>query len=93
MFIIRNVFVAKPGQARKLAAMFKQVTPHLTNARVLTDFTGGFNRVIMEHEEKDLAGLEARMKEYASDPQWKEAMKGYTDLWTEGSREIFQTFE
>jgi len=93
MLIVRNVFNAKPGQAGKLAAMFKQVRPHLTNARILTDYTGGFNRVILEHEEKDLASVEARLKEYAANPDWKTAMKGYTDLWTEGSREILQVVE
>ena len=93
MFVVREVFTAKPGQARKLAAIFKQIKPHLVNARILTDFTGGFNRVILEHDEKDLAGMEARMKEYASNPEWKEVMKGYTELWTEGSREILQVYE
>ena len=57
---------------------------------MLTDLTGDFNRVILEHEAESLAGFEASMKDYATNPAFREKMKGYTDLWITGSREILQ---
>jgi len=52
--------------------------------------TGKFNRVILETEAENLADLETRMKEYASNPQWKTKMAGYTDLWISGGREVLR---
>ena len=47
MIIVRNSFIAKPGQASKLAAQLKDMAAagKLPNHRVLTDMTGEFNRV------------------------------------------------
>jgi hypothetical protein len=92
MIIIREFFVARPGQAGKLAAMLKDVATAASpgKARVMTDLTGRFNRVIMETEAESMAEFEERMKEYMSNPAWKDKMKGYTDLWTTGGREILR---
>jgi hypothetical protein len=92
MLIVRNTFTAKPGQAGKLAAQLKDGTTAagLTNVRVLTDVTGDFNCVVMEHEVANLGEFEARMKEYGSNSVLREKMKGYTELWNTGSRQIFQ---
>jgi hypothetical protein len=92
VIIIREFFIARPGQAGKLAAMLKDVTTTVApgKSRVMTDVTGRFNRVIMETEADSLAEFEERMKEYMSNPAWKAKMKGYTDLWTTGGREILQ---
>jgi hypothetical protein len=50
MFVIRNTFVAKPGSASKLAAQLKEAVAafQMPGARVMTDITGDFNRVIMD---------------------------------------------
>jgi hypothetical protein len=90
MFIVRNSFVAKPGQAGKLAAQLKTVAVMLPNARVLTDMTGDFNRVIMEYEVEKVADFEARLQQYMTDPEVRSRMQGYTDLWLTGSREILR---
>jgi len=90
MMIVRNSFVAKPGQASKLAAMLKEVSAMLSNGRVLTDVTGDFNRVVMEYEAQNVAEFETRMQQYATDPQVRSKMQGYTDLWITGSREILK---
>ena len=52
MIIVRNSFIAKPGQAGKLAIQLKDMANagNLRNVRVMTDVTGDFNHVIMEHE-------------------------------------------
>ncbi|MBI5086894.1 MAG: hypothetical protein HZB13_20140 [Acidobacteria bacterium] len=92
MIIVRNCFVAKPGQASRLAAQIKEAAAasSMTSYRVLTDLTGEFNRVVLEYEVENLAGFEARMKEYMTNDVFREKMKGYTDLWQTGSREIMQ---
>jgi hypothetical protein len=92
MIIVRNSFIAKPGQAGKLAAQLKEMAAagKLPNHRVLTDVTGEFNRVVMEYEVESVLGFEETFKKYSSDPQIREKAKGYTDLWTTGSRELFR---
>ena len=92
MIIVRNCFVAKPGQASKLAAQLKDAASfvQLTGFRVLTDLTGDFNRVVLEYEAQHLGEFEQRMKEYATNEYFRDKLKGYTDLWVTGSREILQ---
>lgn len=92
MIVVRHCFVAKPGHGSKLAALIKEAVPvsKLVNPRVLTDLTGDFNRVILEHEADSLGGFEASLKDYATNKAFQEKMKGYTDLWLTGSREILQ---
>lgn len=92
MMIVRNVFVAKPGMASKLAQLVKSAgqAASFPNFRVLTDVTGEFNRVVLEYEIDSIAGFEERMKEYATNEALRDAMKGYTELYQTGSREILQ---
>ena len=93
MIVVRNSFVAKPGNASKLAAQLKDAAsavPGLARHRVLTDLTGDFNRVILEYEAENVGEFEARMKDYATNEAFRAKMKGYTDLYITGSREIFQ---
>ena len=92
MIVVRNTFVAKPGMAGKLAAQLKEgaVAGKLSGVRVMTDLAGGFNTVVMEHEAASLTEFEGKLREYMSSAEMRDKMKGYTDLWTTGSREIFQ---
>lgn len=92
MIVVRNTFTAKPGQATKLAAQVKEVAVagNLRNHRVLTDVTGEFNQVVMEHEVQSLAEFEELFKTYTTDPQVREKTKGYTELWMTGRRELFR---
>jgi hypothetical protein len=92
MLVVRNCFVAKPGNASKLAAQLKEAaaTAGIPRHRVLTDLTGEFNRVILEYEAENVGEFEARMKDYATNPAFRDKMKGYTDLWITGSRKILQ---
>ena len=92
MIVVRECFVAKPGNASKLAAQFKDAATAaaMQRYRVLTDLTGDFNRVILEHEVDNLGDLETEMKDYRTNEALREKLKGYTELYITGTREIFQ---
>ena len=92
MFVIRNTFVAKPGCASKLAAQLKEAVAafQMPGARVMSDVTGDFNRVIMEHTAESLSEFEKRMQEVMGSPMYRERMAGYTELWITGTREILR---
>jgi hypothetical protein len=92
MIVIREVFIAKPGMAGKMAKMMKSVMQELPNfrGRVLTDMTGQFNKVVLETELDNLAAFEQRMKEYAQNTEFRDKMSGYTEMYTTGKRDIFQ---
>jgi hypothetical protein len=92
MIVIREVFVAKPGMAGKMAKMMKSVMQGMANfqGRVLTDMTGQFNRVVLETELDNLSAFEQRMKDYAQNASLREKMSGYAEMYKTGKREIFQ---
>lgn len=98
MLVVREVFYAKPGQASKLAKLMREVMNAVYpngNIRIMTDYISEFNKVVMETELRDLAAFDARMAEYrtnASD-ELKAKMAGYTELYNEGRREVYQVVE
>ena len=100
MIIIREVFTAKPGQASKLAKLFKKVFSGDTTARVMTDMVGNYNTVVIEVQANSLAEFEKEMEERKSgkpdpkmDPKVAEEMSKYTEMYMTGRREIFQIVE
>ena len=100
MLIIREVFTAKPGQASKLAKLFKKAFGEEPNSRVMTDMVGNYNTVVVEVQVKSLAEFEKQMEEYKSgkpdpkmDPEVAEEMSKYTEMYVTGRREIFQIIE
>jgi hypothetical protein len=93
MIIVRNVFIAKPGNASKLAAQFKTASGAFKGgkARVLTDLTGDSNKVVLEIEVESVSQWESTMKDYQTNDAIRDAMKGYTDLYITAHRELLQT--
>jgi hypothetical protein len=93
MIVVRNVFIAKPGQASRLAAQFKSAAAaaEIPRHRVLTDLTGDCNRVVFEHEVESVSEFEAQMKEYGTGEAMRTGLKGYTDLYVKAHRELLQT--
>lgn len=59
---------------------------------IMTDMTAQFNRVIMVSQYENLTAYEKSWKDYQKDEEtmkkMKEIMKGYTDMYLTGSREI-----
>ena len=92
MYVVRNRFTAKPGMASKLAKLLKEVMTDESRpkARIMTDYAGPMNTVIMEFEVASLAEFEKMLQEYGERPEWRERMKGYTELYLSGDREIYR---
>lgn len=91
MIVIRETFVTKPGMASKLARLMADVMKGSADrVRVMTDLIGTFNNVVVETEVENLAAFEKRMLDYQSNPEIRTKIAGYTDLYLEGKREIFQ---
>jgi hypothetical protein len=92
MIVVRNSFIAKPGKAGRLATHLKEMAAlgGLRNARVMTDFVGNFNTVVMEHEVESVSDFEALLARYGSDPQMHEKAGAYLELWETGKRELFR---
>ncbi|RPI02462.1 MAG: hypothetical protein EHM64_13935 [Ignavibacteriae bacterium] len=100
MLIVREVFTAKPGQASKLAKLYKKAFASDPNSRVMTDMIGAYNTVVVEVETMNLAEFEKQMEEHKSgtpdpqmDPKLAEEMSKYTEMYISGRREIFQIVE
>lgn len=97
MIIVHDIFVCKPGNASKMAKMFKEMmakNKELVN--IMTDMTGQYNRVIMVTKYDSMAAYEKSFKQYMNPTKemkkMMEKMAGYTDLYLTGSREIYRTW-
>lgn len=97
MIIVHDIFVCKPGNASKLAKLFKEVMGNDKEfVNVLTDMTGGYNRVIMVSQYDNLTAYDKSWEEMSKDEEkmkkMKEKMAGYTDMYLTGSREIYRVW-
>ena len=97
MIIVHETFVAKPGNASKLAKMFKEaMTGNEEFVNIMTDMTGQFNRVIMVSKYSNLTAYEESWEKLKQDTEamkkMSEKMAGYQDMYLSGSREIFQVW-
>jgi heme-degrading monooxygenase HmoA len=95
MIIVHDIFICKPGQASKMAKLFKELmadNKELVN--ILTDMTGEFNKVVMVTKYDSLAAYEQNFQKFMQNSEemkkMKEKMQGYHDMYLTGSREIFQ---
>lgn len=97
MIVVHDIFVCKPGNASKLAKLFKEVMNDQKDFKtVMTDMTGQYNRVIMVSEFDNLTGYEKSWEEQKNNEEltkkMKEKMSGYHELYLTGSREIYQVW-
>jgi hypothetical protein len=97
MIIVHDIFICKPGNASKLAKLFKEVmgnNPETVN--IMTDMTGQFNKVVAVSKYDSLTAYEESWEKYKQDSEemkkMNEAMKGWHDMYLTGSREIFQVW-
>jgi heme-degrading monooxygenase HmoA len=97
MIIVHDIFICKPGNASKLAKMFKEaMTGNNELINVMTDMTGQFNKVVMVTKYDSLTAYEQSWEKYKQESEamkkMTEIMKGYQDMYLTGSREIYQVW-
>lgn len=97
MIIVHDIFVCKPGNASKLAKLFKEVmSDNKEFVKVMTDMTGQYNRVIMVSEFDNLAAYEKSWDDLTKNEEamkkMQEKMAGYHDMYLTGCREIYRTW-
>src|SRR5215216_4842363 len=97
MIIVHDIFICKPGNASKMAKLFKEVmVDNKEFVNILTDMTGQYNRVIMVSKFDDLTAYEKSWEEYQKNEEamkkMKEKMAGYHELYLTGSREIYKVW-
>ena len=96
MIIVHDIFICKPGNASKLAKLFKEVMTNDELEYIMTDLSGPYNKVVMVSKYDSLAAFEQNWEKYSQNTEemkkMTEKMKGYTDMYLTGSREIFQVW-
>ena len=76
MIIVHDIFVCKPGQASKMAKLFKEImTGKEEFVNILTDMTGEFNRVVMVSKYDSLTAYEQNFKNYSQNSDEMKKMK------------------
>jgi heme-degrading monooxygenase HmoA len=97
MIIVHDIFICKPGNASKLAKMFKEVmTGNSELVNIMTDMTGQYNRVVMVTKYDSLTAYEKSWEKYKENTEemkkMQEKMAGYHEMYLSGSREIYQVW-
>jgi heme-degrading monooxygenase HmoA len=82
MIIVHDTFICKPGNASKMAKLFKEVMdgqPEMLH--IMTDMTGQYNRVIMVSKYDSLTAYEQSWEKYKENTEemkkMQEKMAGY----------------
>ena len=97
MISVHNTFVCKPGNASKVAKLFKEWADSRKeqNLTVMTDMTGPWHRVIMTESYPSLAAYEEEQKNMGQSPEDQAMMEKFKDMnemYVSGSREIFKVW-
>ena len=97
MIIVHDTFICKPGNASKVAKMFKQAMAGSEDLlHIMTDMTGQYNKVIMVSKYENLTAYEQSWEKYKQETdamkKMNEMMAGYQDMYLTGSREIYQVW-
>jgi len=97
MINVHDIFICKPGNASKLAKIFKEVMAgnnELVN--IMTDMSGQFNKVVVVTKYDNLTAYEESWKKYEQNTEemkrMQEKMSGFHDMYLTGSREIYRVW-
>ena len=96
MIIVHDIFVCKPGNASKVAKLFKETVGKEEGVVIMTDMTGQWHRVIMSSVYENLTDYEEKTKKMMADTAKNRKMnkkfKGMNDMYLSGSREIYKVW-
>ena len=76
MIIIHDIFICKPGNASKLAKLFKEVmagNSELVN--IMTDMSGQYNKVVMVSKYESLTAYEQSWEKYKENTEEMKKMQ------------------
>ena len=95
MIVVHDIFICKPGNASKIAKLFKEWTEVATekNTTVMTDMTGQYHRVIVAATFNSLADYEEKMKTMGQSEEEKKMMEKFSnmnEMYVSGERQIFK---
>ena len=95
MIIVHDIFICKPGNASKIAKLFKEWADVVSkkNVQVMTDMTGQYHRVIIASSFENLSAYEEEQKTMGQTPEEQKVMEKFKDMnemYVSGSREIFK---
>lgn len=97
MIIVHDTFICKPGNASKMAKLFKEVMGNSKETlHIMTDMTGQWHRVIMVSQFESLTAYERSWEKYMEDTEENkkmgEKMKDINEMYVSGNREIFKVW-
>jgi len=97
MIIVHDTFICKPGNASKVAKLFKEVMANEPEMlHIMTDMTGQWHRVIVASTHDSLAAYEESFKKMMADTpenrSMNEKFKDVNDMYVSGSREIYKVW-
>jgi len=99
MIIVHDIFVCKPGNASKIAKLFREWTDikPKKNTNVMTDMTGQYHRVIIATNYDSLVSYEEETKhmmenQTAEEKAMMDKFKDMNDMYVSGSREIYKVW-
>lgn len=95
MYVVRDVFNAKPGKAKNLVEIFKNTSPHIesigaSNIRILTDTVSNYWTVVWEFQVDSVNDYFNMLNNKDNAAKVGAAMQGYMDFIQGGHREIFK---
>src|SRR5262245_46392066 len=95
MYIVRDIFNLKYGHFRAVKALMEEarkndMMPDAKNSRMLSDFTGGAYRFIMEISYDSLSDFEKELSKDMSKPEFQDWYKKFTEHVDSGHREILK---
>ena len=95
MYLIREVFKARPGKAKDLVKMLKAAASHfaktqeIQNMKVLTDSVGPYWTVVVESETENIGNFFTNLRSATMSNEIKEIMNDYMSCIEGGRREVY----
>jgi heme-degrading monooxygenase HmoA len=97
MIIVHDSFICKPGNASKIAKLFKEVMSAESETEyILTDMTGPYNKVMIVSKYESLSAYEKSFEKFMQQSEemkkMQEKMSGYHEMYLTGSREVYRVW-
>ncbi len=97
MIIVHDTFVCKPGNASKLAKLFKEwASKEKQVLHIMTDMTGQWHRVIVVSQYQNLTAYERswkdQMKDTPANREMNKKFENMNDMYVSGNREIYKVW-